>query len=161
GYLVLFEQPLDDLKTLLERFLYLGSARAVPPSVYRPSSLPPDEIGISGEYAAQLVHSRQSDVVHYLPPLQVQDSTIQFTESARAPTFVDAVNDVLSGLGIDTSLRVEDVQNIGFRLFFGDASLTHVGRGLTYLLPIIELGLFADPLRFQGELGSQDTAHYR
>lgn len=160
GYLVLFEQPLDDLEDLLERFLYLGSARAVPPSVYRPSTVPPEEIGISGEYAAQLIHSRQSDVVHYLPPLEVHDSSIELAQNVRARTFVDAVNDVLSGLGVDASLRVEEVQNIGFRLFFGDASLTHVGRGLTYLLPIIELGLFSDPLRFKGVVGEQDQKLY-
>src|SRR5690606_4559885 len=65
------------------------------------------------------------------------------------------------GLGVDTKLRVEDIQNIGFRLLFGDASLTHVGRGLTYLLPIIELGLFADPQRFEGEVGEQSLQAYR
>lgn len=161
NYLLLFSQPLDDLKELLHEFLYLGSARTLPPSMYRPSSVPPEEIGISGEYAAQLIHSRQSDVVHYLPPLRVHDSGIEVPTEVVGRSFVDAVNDVLSGLGVETALRVEDVQNIGFRLFFGDASLTHVGRGLTYLLPIIELGLFADPLRFKGEVGEQDPQRYR
>jgi predicted ATPase len=161
GYLVLFEQPLEDLKQLLSSFLYLGSERTLPPSIYRSSSVPPEEIGISGEYAAQLIHSRQSDVVHYLPPLAISDSAIAFPDVIRACSFVDAVNDVLEGLGVNASLRVEDVQSIGFRLFFGNASLPHVGRGLTYLLPIVELGLFADPLRFRGETGELHPEVYR
>jgi predicted ATPase len=122
--------------------------------------VPPEEIGISGEYAAQLIHSRQSDVVHYLLPLHVRDSEIVLPARVLGRPFVPAVNEVLSGLGVDATLRVEDVQNIGFRLFFGNASLTHVGRGLTYLLPIIELGLFADPLRFRGEAGEQALQTY-
>lgn len=157
SYLLLFSQPLDDLKSLLEGFLYLGSTRTLPPALFRPSSVPPSEVGISGEYAAQLIHSRQSDVVHYLPPLQIRDTEIELPASVLGRRFIDAVNDVLTGLGVDTSLRIEEVPNIGFRLFFGDASLTHVGRGLTYLLPIIELGLFADPLGFQGEIGALDV----
>lgn len=161
GYLVLFEQPLLDLEHILRGFLHLGSARTLPPSMYRPSSVPPEEIGVSGEYAAQLIHSRQADVVHYLPPLLVRDSSIELPTSVLGRSFVDAVNDVLIGLGVDTKLRVEDIQNIGFRLLFGDASLTHVGRGLTYLLPIIELGLFADPQRFEGEVGEQSLQAYR
>lgn len=155
-YLLLFLQPLDDLKGLLQGFLYLSSARMVPPLMYRPSSAPPKDIGVSGEYAAELIHSRQTDVVHYLPPLVVGDSSIELPTEVRTRPFVDAINDVLAGLGVEAALRVEDVPNLGFRLFFGDANLTHVGRGLTYLLPIIELGLFADPLGFQGNIGALD-----
>lgn len=157
NHLLLFLQPLDDLNALLESFLYLGSARSLPPALYKPSSAPPKDIGVSGEYAAQLIHSRRSDVVHYLPPLEFQEQGIEVPNVVRSRTFLEAVNDVLDGLGVGVSLRVEDIQNIGFRLLFGEISLVHVGRGLTYLLPIIELGLFADPLGFQGELGALDV----
>lgn len=50
---------------------------------------------------------------------------------------------------------------IGFRLLFGDANSTHVGRGLTYLFPIVEPGLFADPLRFRGEFGEMTPEEYK
>jgi predicted ATPase len=73
---------------------------------------------------------------------------------------VDAVNIMFSALGINTPLKVEDVQDVGFRLLFGNASLSHVGRGLGYLLPLIELGLIADPLRFIGQKGSMSTEDY-
>jgi predicted ATPase len=153
GYLVLFEQPLGDLKDLLRDFLYLGSARTIPPALFKPSSVPPEDIGVSGEYAAQLIHSRRSDVVHYLPPVEIRGSEVKVSKHVRAQTFLEAINDVLSDLGVDAALRIEDIQNIGFRLLFGEVGLFHVGRGLTYLLPIIELCLFADPLRFEGVIG--------
>ena len=44
--------------------------------------------------------------------------------------------------------HIKEIQDVGFRLLFGEASIQHVGRGLNSLLPLIELGLFADPLRF-------------
>lgn len=153
GFLVLFEQPLVDLEHLLRGFLYLGSARTLPPALFKPSSVPPEDLGVSGEYAAQLIHSRRSDVVHYLPPLELRDSEVMISRHVRSQTFLEAINDVLSDLGVDAALRIEDIQNIGFRLLFGDVGLFHVGRGLTYLLPIIELCLFADPQRFEGNLG--------
>lgn len=162
SYLLLFSQPLDDLEALLRDFLYLESPRLPTPSIYRPSSVPPEEIGVSGEYAAQLIHARQSDVVHYLPPLHVGDAVIEIPTKVRARPFVEAINDVLSGLGVGAPLRIDELQNnLGFRLFFGDASLPHVGRGLTHLLPVVELGLFADPLRFKGEPGDLPLEDYR
>ncbi len=151
GFKILFEQPLEDLKRVLEQMQYLGSARVPPPSIYRPTSAPPDELGVGGEYAAALIHAHQADVIHHMPALEVSDLGVTVADEVHATSFVEAVNHVLAQVGVDGTLRVEDVPNVGFRLLFGDANLPHVGRGLTYLLPIIELGLFADPLRFRGE----------
>ncbi|MCA9708595.1 MAG: AAA family ATPase [Myxococcales bacterium] len=161
GFLLLFDQPLEDLKRILGGLQYLGSTRDLPPSVHRPASVPPDDLGVSGEYAAQLIHARQADLVHYLSPPRVTEAGVELESSVQARRFVDATNDVLEHLGVTARLRLEDVPNIGFRLLFGNASLTQVGRGLTYLLPIVELGLFADPLRFRGELGDQPLEDYR
>ena len=149
AYLILFARPIESLKQLLAEFQYLGSTRSVPPSLYRPSNVAPNEIGASGELAAQLLHRRQDDVVHFLPPLEVSVSEAAIPPRVRERPLVDAVNEVLSALSIRDPLTVEEVQQVGFRLLFGSASLLHVGRGLTYLLPLVELGLFADPLRFQ------------
>jgi hypothetical protein len=66
--------------------------RTLPPSIYRPASVPPAEIGASGE--------------------------------------------------------------------FGEASLQHVGRGLGYLLPVVQLGLISDPRRFDAALGVSPRDEY-
>ena len=148
AYLILFAQPLEGLKRLLAGFQYLGSSRTLPPSLYKASNVAPQEIGVSGELAAQLLHRRQRDVVHYALPLDVASPVSELPEVVRERPLVDAVNDVLGALSIQAPLTVEEVQEVGFRLLFGSASLLHVGRGLTYLLPLVELGLFADPMRF-------------
>jgi predicted ATPase len=54
---------------------------------------------------------------------------------------------VFGELGVAAQFRVEDIKDVGFRLLFGKSSLQHVGRGISYLLPVVEAGLIADPLR--------------
>ncbi|HWN71380.1 MAG TPA: AAA family ATPase, partial [Haliangium sp.] len=161
AYQVLYEQPLDALRALLKGFSYLGSMRTLPPSIYRPASVPPAEIGVSGELAAQMLHARRSSVVHYSPPLQIAlDGSIKVPETIEARPLVDAVNHVMAELGLSVPVRIEDIQNIGFRLLFGEASLQHVGRGLGYLLPVVQLGLISDPRRFDAELGASTRDEY-
>lgn len=156
----LFSGPLEDLKALVVGFSYLGSMRTLPSSLYRPVTVPPEEIGASGEYAAQMLRARRGDQVHYLPPLGVRDDTVEVPTTIRSRPLVEAVNDVLSSLGVETPLRIDDIRDVGFRLLFGKASLQHVGRGLSYLLPLIELGLIADPLRFNPKLEDVPLAEY-
>ena len=146
AYLILWDQPLRALRTLLSGFQYLGSTRTPPPSLYRPATVAPQEIGVSGEFAAQLLHRRQNDLVHYLPLVQVAGSRIDVPQTVQTQPLTVAVNQVLDELGVDAEVSVHAVQEVGFRLLFGNASLQHVGRGLTFLLPLIELGLLADPL---------------
>ncbi|MDC0711747.1 AAA family ATPase [Stigmatella sp. ncwal1] len=150
AYMILFAQPLEALKKLLSELHYLGSSRQPPPSMFKAATTAPNEIGVSGELAAQLLHRRQRDIVHFLPPLQLSEGSPVLPETVLARPLVDAVNAVMSALTVTVPVRVEVIREIGFRLMFGEASLAHVGRGLGYLLPIVELGLFADPIRFSG-----------
>lgn len=161
AFLVLFTQPLESLREALERFHYLGSLRQVPQSIYKPSTVSPNEIGVSGEYAAQLLHRRQKDIVHFLLPTVMDNAPSSGREdSVLARSMVNAVNDVMKSLSVNAPVSVESIQDLGFRLFFGQASLLHVGRGLNHLLPIVELGLFADPIRFTGSEGEMPLTEY-
>ena len=161
AYLLLFEQPIEALKQLLSDFQYLSSTRLHQPSLYRASNIAPKEIGISGEFAAQLLHRRQNDIIHYLPALKVMAKTAIIPKKMRAQTLIEAVNAVLSDLSVEMKLSVEEIKEVGFRLFFGNASFSHVGQGLSYLLPLIELGLLADPLRFQNFDGDISVNEYQ
>jgi predicted ATPase len=160
AYTVLFAQPLDDLKRLLLDMGYLGSMRSNPLSLYRPETVAPDDIGMSGERAAQMLQARKTDVVHYLPPIVSDGSSVTVPDEVRAQTLEDAVNDIFSSLEIRPRLRVEDIREVGFKLLFGQASLQHVGRGLSYLLPVIQLGLISDPLRFNADKRDMRLAEY-
>lgn len=160
AYTILFAQPLEALVALLTNLHYLGSLRQPPPSLFKPATTAPNEIGVSGELAAQLLHRRQKDIVHFLPSVTVSNSSVDVPDVVYARPLVDAVNLTLDSLSVKAPLRVDDITDVGFRLLFGDASLNHVGRGLSYLLPLVELGLFADPLRFTGQPGSMTLADY-
>ena len=159
-WLFRMEQPLEDLRAVLRGFGFLGSTRAAPPTLYRASaSEPPDSVGLSGEYAAEILHARRSDVVHYLPPLSL-DGAPAVSEQVRALPLMDAVNDVLQGMGIEDNVTIDDIKDVGFRLLVGKATLQHVGRGLTYLLPLVAYGLLLDPKRFDGAPGEQPREEF-
>lgn len=153
GFKILFEQPLEDLKRMLTGVRYLGSSRPVPPSIYRPAVIPPEELGMSGEYAAQMLHARRSDLVRYPIALDVKHPRLSKRPTMRSAKLTEGVNDVLSQLGIKAKLQIEDVEQIGFRLLFGKATLQHVGTGLGYLIPAIVLALVRDPA--EGGIGEQ------
>lgn len=161
AYLIFFAQPLESLKKLLSELHYLGSLRQPPPSLFKAATTAPNEIGVSGEFAAQLLHRRQRDIVHFLPLSQIVGDSVEEKDFVQALPLVEAVNRVMNDLSVEAPLRVEEIQEIGFRLMFGDASLVHVGRGLSYLLPLVELGLFADPLRFKPDTGAMRLDEYR
>lgn len=146
AFSLLFGESLEDLKNLIKNFAFLSSSRGHAPSLYSPSTEPIDNIGISGEYAAQLLQSHKSDTVHYHLPNHKSPSDLP---TFRQKNLVDAVNEVLNEIGVDGEVSIDEIKNVGFRLLFGKASLQHVGRGLSYLIPLIQLGLISDPIRFQ------------
>lgn len=110
AYLVLFEQPLEALRKLLLNLHYLGSSRLPPPSLFRPATADPSEIGASGEFAAQLLHRRKADVVHFLPVLNVTEHDIDRPDKIRALPFGDAVNEIMKSLSIETPLHIHTTQ---------------------------------------------------
>ena len=106
-----------------------------------------------------MLQKAQRELVHYLPPLDLEAGSA-LPDRVRVRPMVEAVNEVMAGLGVDAPVRVHEIQNIGFQLFFGDFTIAHVGRGLTYLLPLVQLGLYSDPLRFSGQAGELGLAEY-
>jgi predicted ATPase len=151
--------PLDDLRTLLSEFTYLGAARAAPQGLYRFATVAPNDLGASGEYAAQLLQARKADPVHYPMPLRVEGYDVHVPSEVRARPLSAAINDVFGALGVGASLEIDE-RDVGFRLLFERSSLQHVGRGVSYLLPVVELGLLADPLRFKPDLGDAPIHEY-
>lgn len=161
AFLLVFDQPLSDLSKILSELHFLDSSRLRPTSLQKFATTAPNEIGVSGELAGQLLQKRQKEVVHFLPPLQIKEGRIDINRAVVSRPMGQAVNDVMKSLGVDTELRIDEIKEVGFRLMFGKASLIHVGRGLNSLLPLIGLGLFADPLRFSGDPVDMPLEDYR
>lgn len=160
GFRVLYQQPLEDLRELLRSFTYLDANRPRPTSLYSPATAPPVALGASGEFAAEMLHARQTDNVCFLPPLQVTPSSAEADKDVRALPLLEAVNAVMESLGVQQKLELRDIENVGFRLMFGEANAPHVGRGLLYLLPTVLLGLIGDPLRYSKDAVPQPLAEY-
>lgn len=148
---LVFKPALAALNELLSDFHYLGASRQFPPSLFKAATSLPAGVGVSGEFAAQLMHRKRMEAVTFLPPATISPKgRLQPSELVVTQSLVQAVNSVLHSLGIETPLSIEEVQEIGFRVLFGEASITHVGRGLVQLLPVIVQGLMAEPLRVKG-----------
>jgi len=156
GWLTCFASTIEALRVSLRDMQYLSSAREAPKERNEPVPAPPNEVGANGALAADLFKSRGKDLVHYLPPLVLDEQAVMPSDVVRERSLKEAVNDILAELGVGGSFSIEDADVLGYRLLFGRASLPHVGRGLTYLLPVVEVGLLGDPCRFTnlgGDLG--------
>ena len=150
GFLLLYDQPLADLKELLLGLGYLSSARPTPQAVYQPVGGELNDVGFSGERAAQVLHFRKRDSFHYLPPVKWDKNEIPLVPDMVVQEELDiAIRSIFEFLGVDAKFTTEEITNIGFTVLFGRSSLFHVGRGISYLLPLVELGLLGDPLAGQ------------
>lgn len=168
GFMILFAEPLKGLKDILVDLHYLDSIRQRPPSIFKVSTTARNDIGVNGEFAAQLLYARKGDIVHFLKPVEVDSQSIAgvskpilVSDEIIARPLEEAVNLVFDELSVKEKLNLDAVRDIGFRLLFGTYTLAHVGRGLSYLLPLVELGLFSDPLRYSGEVGEMSLDEYR
>lgn len=152
---ILFGRPSSDLRDILGRFSYLSSARENPPSFFRRLPVAPEEVGVRGELAAQLLQSKQGELVAY-PELATGS---EFPVRIQPRLLKDAVNKVYEALGLGAEpLQLEELP-IGFRVLFGSFPVDQVGRGLWHLLPLVELGLVSDPSRWEDlPLGGIDLA---
>jgi predicted ATPase len=155
---LLCAQPLEDLREILQRFTYLSSTRSAAQLLHQPQSVIPDRVGVSGEAAAELLHRRKSDQVHY-PVFDDADTLTTFPRVAQS-SLEGGVNTVLEQLGVRGRFETQDVGGIAFQVLFGGAPLPHVGRGLSYLLPIVVSGLLSDPLRFSENGGAMSRDEY-
>lgn len=160
AYLAVFAQPMEALEDLIKQAVYLGSTRGLPQMMYRPATATLTDVGVSGEYAAQALHRHRRDVVHYLPPPEIVDGRVQVSADMASQPLEVAVNEVLRFLNVEARVHVDTLGDFGFRLMFGNASIQHVGRGLNHLLPVVELGLIADPLAFDGRRAGTSLRSY-
>lgn len=160
GFRLLYDQPLAELRELLLGLGYLSSERIAPQAVYQPIGGELSDVGYSGERAAQVLHFRKRDSFHYLPPVKWDSSEIPMVSDSVTENSLEAsVQSIFEFLGVETEFTTEDIANIGFTVFFGKSSLIHVGRGISYLLPVVEIGLLGDPIVGQdvgGELSLKD-----
>lgn len=128
---------------------YLGPLRDAPRPLYPLApAADPNDIGLRGEHTAAILDLHKNKKIRYIPSEHFKTPTIN--RDVITKTLETAVIDWLEYLGVASSLKSQDQGKLGHELKVGlDSSealhdLTHVGVGVSQVLPILVMSLLAD-----------------
>ncbi len=146
--------PLDIASRFSKAFFssmvkYLGPLREEPKPLYPlPGGNDPKDIGYKGELTAAVLNLYQNEQVRYISPESLLGLKREL--SLRRNNLKQAVQDWMSYMGIGSSILPTDEGKLGHRLTIKtdmddiEHDLTHVGVGVSQILPILVLSLLAD-----------------
>jgi len=129
---------------------YLGPLRDEPKALYPLSpTADPSDVGLKGEHTAAVLELHKNRPIRYIP-------TSAFAKDEIAPvpvvrTLEAAVVDWLQYLGVAQGIQSHDKGKFGHELVVSIAGgkrhhdLTHVGVGVSQVLPILVASLLAEP----------------
>ena len=128
---------------------YLGPLRDAPKPLYplAPAADPYD-VGLRGEHTAFILELHKNKKIRYIPSTNFKDSAIDRKTVTR--TLEAGVIDWLQYLGVASSVKSQDRGKLGHELKVGLSNsastydLTHVGVGVSQVLPILVMCLLAD-----------------
>jgi hypothetical protein len=128
---------------------YMGPLRDEPKAVYPlATAVDPSDCGARGEFTAGLLDLRRNDRIDYMASSHFQLPMVSPVLQLR--TLLPAVLDWLRYMGVVDNLEVHDLGKLGHELkvTLGDGDkphdLTHVGVGVSQVLPIVVSCLLAD-----------------
>lgn len=129
---------------------YLGPLRDSPKPLYplAPAASPYD-VGLRGEHTAFILELHKNKKIRYIPSVNFKDPEVDRKMVTR--TLEAAVIDWLQYLGVANSVQSRDQGKLGHELKVGLSNsdsthdLTHVGVGVSQVLPILVMCLLADP----------------
>ena len=128
---------------------YLGPLRDAPKPLYPLApAADPHDVGLRGEHTASILELHKNKKVRYIPSASFKDPVINRRTVTR--TLEAAVIDWLQYLGVASSVKSRDQGKLGHELKVGLSNsdsthdLTHVGVGVSQVLPILVMCLLAD-----------------
>lgn len=128
---------------------YLGPLRDAPKPLYPLAPVTnPYDVGIRGEHTASILELHKNKQIRYIPSVNFKNSAIDHKMVTR--TLEAAVIDWLQYLGVASSVKSRDRGKLGHELKVELANsdnmhdLTHVGVGVSQVLPILVMCLLAD-----------------
>lgn len=148
-------EGINDAVEYLDNFFsesvkYLGPLRDEPKALYPlAATVDPFDVGLRGEYTAAALDLHRVRPTRYYPPASLQIESMP-TEFATVPLEA-AVLDWLRYLGVADEIQTRDRGKIGHELKVVTSlahkqnDLTHVGVGVSQVLPILVMCLLADP----------------
>lgn len=129
---------------------YLGPLRDEPKPLYPlVANVDPKDVGLRGEHTAAVFHLHLDRIIEYIPSENFREPAVTKTPARRSLRF--AVSDWLRYLGVAAVVETEDKGKLGHELWVRlDESdmrhdLTHVGVGVSQVLPIVVSCLLAEP----------------
>lgn len=129
---------------------YLGPLRIEPQANYPSTGLAdPKNVGLKGENTAAVLHVNRGRHIRYSSPSEDEDGRLTLSESAT-PLYI-ACKTWLTYLGVANDFQTVDTGKMGhlLRIKTNNADqwqdLTHVGVGVSQVLPIILMALLSDP----------------
>lgn len=144
---------LFEIEVLLMRYFsrsvkYLGPLRNEPQAIYTSIGLSDiNNPGLKGEYTAAILHKNRNRNIKYLSP-SINDGSL--SSSLKTSKLSEACKDWLSFLGVAEEFKTEDKGKLGYELQVKTAKgdkwqdLTHVGVGVSQVLPIILMFLISN-----------------
>ena len=128
---------------------YLGPLRDEPKSLYPLAPVAdPADIGLKGEHTAAVLDLHKNLAIRYVPSTAFGDEEVEPTVVTR--TLRTAVIDWLRYLGVADNVESQDKGKFGHELTVSvphggrPQDLTHVGVGVSQVLPILVASLLAD-----------------
>ena len=147
--------PIGEASSYIDQFFssfvrYLGPLRDEPKSLYPLSpTADPSDVGIKGEHTAAVLELHKNRLVRYIPTSAFVKPEIDLKPTSRS--LENAVVDWLQYLGVTDQVTSRDRGKFGHELTVSiDGSkrqndLTHVGVGVSQVLPILVASLLAEP----------------
>ena len=128
---------------------YLGPLRDSPKPLYPiASAYDPDDIGLRGENTSSILELYKNREITYIPSSSFKSSVIKHKPTIE--TLETAVSDWLEYLGVASSVKSRDMGKLGYELKVKYSrsdnahDLTHVGVGVSQVLPILVMCLLSD-----------------
>ena len=129
---------------------YLGPLRDEPKSLYPLApTADPSDVGLKGEHTAAVLELHKNRPVRYIPTSSFTGDQVSATPITR--TLETAVVDWLQYLGVAESVQSHDKGKFGHELLVSIEGskryhdLTHVGVGVSQVLPILVVSLLSQP----------------
>lgn len=147
----ILEQSVESIQNFFSRNIrYLGPLRDEPKSIYPlAGAIDPNDVGFRGEYTASVLDINKYSQVEYISGKHF--STIPIEPKIGRISLIGAVHDWLSYLGVVEEVSTTDKGKLGHELRVSTDKqnsenlhdLTHVGVGVSQVLPILVLSLLA------------------
>jgi predicted ATPase len=132
------------------RVKYLGPLRDEPKPLYPlATSIDPADIGLKGEFTAAVLDLNKERKIKYIPASSFGKPNVDTDAISRS--LEAAVIDWLQYMGMAETIRTEDSGKYGHKLQVTTPGtsilhdLTHVGVGISQVLPILVMCLLAEP----------------